>query len=266
MPNAAGAAGAGGLTALALLLPMEAGVPIPLPADLVMFTVGQQVGAHRLPLWLAVAGFEAIAIVGTTALFLVSRGPAHQLIARFGPRPARPAHPHRHCRGCLRPGRPPGAARARPGQQRVPPGSPGPWPAPRPACEPGLRPGQASGASRSSRPGRGRRDLLADPPSARRPGRPDRSGRPDRPGKPGRLAGSHLSGLHRRHPARRPPPRLRGPDRSYEAWRSRSWQRRARSTSSRPSTSRRCSAAGGSVWARYSSVAATVSGDSTLTR
>jgi membrane protein DedA with SNARE-associated domain len=86
MPNATGAAGVGGLAALALLLPMEAGVPIPLPADLVMFTVGQQVGAHRLPLWLAVAGFEAIAIVGTTALFLVSRGPAHQLIARFGPR------------------------------------------------------------------------------------------------------------------------------------------------------------------------------------
>src|SRR5579862_3255467 len=86
MPDATGAAGVGGLAALALLLPMEAGVPIPLPADLVMFTVGQQVGAHRLPLWLAVAGFEAIAIVGTTALFLVSRGSAHQLIARFGPR------------------------------------------------------------------------------------------------------------------------------------------------------------------------------------
>ncbi len=86
MPSASGAAGVGGLAALALLLPMEAGVPIPLPADLVMFTVGQQVGAHRLPLWLAVSGFEAIAIVGTTALFLVSRGPAHQLIARFGPR------------------------------------------------------------------------------------------------------------------------------------------------------------------------------------
>ena len=86
MPNVAGAAGAGGLAALALLLPMEAGVPIPLPADLVMFTVGQQVAAGRFPLWLAVAGFEAIAIVGTTALFMVSRGPAHRLIARFGPR------------------------------------------------------------------------------------------------------------------------------------------------------------------------------------
>jgi len=81
-----GAAGVGGLAALALLLPMEAGVPIPLPADLVMFTVGQQVAAGHFPLWLAVAGFEVIAVLGTTALFLVCRGPAHRIIARFGPR------------------------------------------------------------------------------------------------------------------------------------------------------------------------------------
>jgi membrane protein DedA with SNARE-associated domain len=84
--GAAGAAGAGGLTALALLLPMEAGVPIPLPADLVMFTVGQQVAAGRFPLWLAVAGFEAIAALGTTALFVLCRGPAYRIIARLGPR------------------------------------------------------------------------------------------------------------------------------------------------------------------------------------
>lgn len=82
----AGAAGLGGLTALALLLPMEAGVPIPLPADLVMFTVGERVAAGAFPLWLAVIGFEVISFVGTTALFLACRGPAHLVIARFGPR------------------------------------------------------------------------------------------------------------------------------------------------------------------------------------
>src|ERR1700733_11208300 len=86
MPDPGSAAGVGGLAALVLGLAIEAGVPIPLPADLVMFTVGQQVAAGRFPLWLAVAGFEAIAVLGTTALFLVSRGPAHRLIARFGPR------------------------------------------------------------------------------------------------------------------------------------------------------------------------------------
>src|SRR6185312_3569863 len=75
-----------GLAALVLLLPMEAGVPVPLPADLVMFTVGERVAAGAFPLWLAVAGFEVISVVGTTALFLAFRGPAHRLIARFGPR------------------------------------------------------------------------------------------------------------------------------------------------------------------------------------
>jgi membrane protein DedA with SNARE-associated domain len=78
--------GVSGLVALALLVPMEAGVPIPLPADLVMFTVGEQAGAGRFPLWLAVAGFEVIAVLGTTALFLACRGPARRVIARFGPR------------------------------------------------------------------------------------------------------------------------------------------------------------------------------------
>jgi membrane protein DedA with SNARE-associated domain len=79
-------AGLSGLAALVLLLPMEAGVPVPLPADLVMFTVGERVAAGRFPLWLAVAGFEVIAVAGTTALFLACRGPAHRIIARYGPR------------------------------------------------------------------------------------------------------------------------------------------------------------------------------------
>ncbi|MGH3176514.1 MAG: hypothetical protein ACRDPF_21955 [Streptosporangiaceae bacterium] len=42
----AGVAGLGGPLALVLLLPMEAGVPIPVPADLVMFTVGERVAAR----------------------------------------------------------------------------------------------------------------------------------------------------------------------------------------------------------------------------
>jgi len=79
-------AGLSGPLALVLLLPMEAGVPIPVPADLVMFTVGERVAAGKFPLWLAVAGFEVIAVLGTTALFLACRGPAQRIITRFGPR------------------------------------------------------------------------------------------------------------------------------------------------------------------------------------
>jgi membrane protein DedA with SNARE-associated domain len=82
----AGVAGLSGPLALVLLLPMEAGVPIPVPADLVMFAVGERVAAGKFPLWLAVTGFEVIAILGTTALFLACRGPAQRIITRFGPR------------------------------------------------------------------------------------------------------------------------------------------------------------------------------------
>src|SRR5207249_6375476 len=79
------AGGLSGPLALVLLLPMEAGVPIPVPADLVMFTVGERVAAGKFPLWLAVTSFEVIAVLGTTALFLACRGPAQRIIARFGP-------------------------------------------------------------------------------------------------------------------------------------------------------------------------------------
>src|SRR5207244_9655362 len=82
----AGVAGLSGSLALVLLLPMEAGVPIPVPADLVMFAVGERVAAGKLPLWLAVIAFEVIAGLGTTALFLACRGPAQRVITRFRPR------------------------------------------------------------------------------------------------------------------------------------------------------------------------------------
>src|SRR5437870_5529930 len=82
----AGVAGLSGPLALVLLLPMEAGVPIPIPADLVMFTVGERVAAGKFPLWLAVTGFEVIAVLGTTALFLACRGPGQRVLARVGRR------------------------------------------------------------------------------------------------------------------------------------------------------------------------------------
>src|SRR5207245_8495680 len=78
--------GLGAPVALALLVPMEAGVPVPLPADLVMLVVGEQAAAGHIPLWLAVVAREGIAVVGTTALYVLARGPGHAVVARFGPR------------------------------------------------------------------------------------------------------------------------------------------------------------------------------------
>jgi membrane protein DedA with SNARE-associated domain len=78
--------GAGVPGLLGLLLAMEAGIPIPLPSDLVMLLLGERVAAGALPLWLAAAALELIAVVGTTALFLAARGPGRALLARVGPR------------------------------------------------------------------------------------------------------------------------------------------------------------------------------------
>lgn len=84
--GSAGAAVVGGWVALGLLVPMEAGLPIPPPADLVMFAVGERVAAGAFPLWSAAVGLEVVTVVGTTALFLACRGPGHALIERLGPR------------------------------------------------------------------------------------------------------------------------------------------------------------------------------------
>src|SRR6478672_5349017 len=176
----AGVAGLSGTLALVLLLPMEAGVPIPVPADLVMFAVGERVAAGQFPLWLAVTGFEVIAILGTTALFLACRGPAQRIITRFGPR-----------RGRLGAERTPRAARAHRREQRVSPAPPGSRSAARAAGRPGLRTGQEPGPGRGGRAGRRRGGLLADQEAETGSGARG-------------LDGGELPGVHRREPADRP--------------------------------------------------------------
>jgi membrane protein DedA with SNARE-associated domain len=80
------AAGVGAAAGIALLLPMEAGLPLPIPADLVMLAIGARVSAGDVPLAVAVLAFEAVAILGTTALFVAARGPGYALVRRLGPR------------------------------------------------------------------------------------------------------------------------------------------------------------------------------------
>jgi membrane protein DedA with SNARE-associated domain len=78
--------GLGVPVALALLVPMEAGLPIPLPFDLVLLFVGERAAAGAIPLWLAFVALEAVALIGTGALFLACRGPGSALVSRLGPR------------------------------------------------------------------------------------------------------------------------------------------------------------------------------------
>jgi len=84
--TAGAGSGAGVPGLLGLLLLMEAGVPVPVPSDLVMLLLGERVSASALPLWLAAAALEVVAVAGTTALFLAARGPARALLARVAAR------------------------------------------------------------------------------------------------------------------------------------------------------------------------------------
>src|ERR1700745_181228 len=105
-------AGLSGPLALVLLLPMEAGVPIPVPADLVMFTVGERVAAGKIPLWLGGGHLGGLALLRAPPPVVGGRGrrPADHRAVRAAPR----AH-----RGAAAPGRgicrDPGEARARAG-------------------------------------------------------------------------------------------------------------------------------------------------------
>jgi membrane protein DedA with SNARE-associated domain len=78
--------GVGVPLALGLVVLAEAGIPLPIPADLVMLFVGERAAAGAVPLWVAVVGLEAAAAVGTTALFVLARGPGYGLLSRLGPR------------------------------------------------------------------------------------------------------------------------------------------------------------------------------------
>ena len=73
-------------TSLGLLVLTEAGVPLPVPADLLMLFVGERAAAGVLPLWLAAIALAAVALLGTTAAFLLARGPAQVVLQRLGPR------------------------------------------------------------------------------------------------------------------------------------------------------------------------------------
>jgi membrane protein DedA with SNARE-associated domain len=76
-----------GLPAVAaVLVTMEAGVPIPVPYDVVMLVVGERAGAGEFPWWAAVLALEVVAVAGTCLLFFASRGPGHALITRLGPK------------------------------------------------------------------------------------------------------------------------------------------------------------------------------------
>jgi membrane protein DedA with SNARE-associated domain len=82
----AGLASTGSSGLLGLLFLTEMGLPIPIPADLLMIFLGERVSAGALPLGAVLVALEVIAVAGTIALFLAARGPGRGLMTRMGPR------------------------------------------------------------------------------------------------------------------------------------------------------------------------------------
>lgn len=65
------------------VLLVEGGVPVPVPADLLVLLTGERAAAGAIPLWLAALVLEVVAVAGTAALFLATRGPARVVLQRL---------------------------------------------------------------------------------------------------------------------------------------------------------------------------------------
>jgi membrane protein DedA with SNARE-associated domain len=65
---------------------MEAGVPIPVPSDLLILVLGERTSAGRFPLLLVIVALELVAAMGTAVLFVAVRGPGRALLTTLGPR------------------------------------------------------------------------------------------------------------------------------------------------------------------------------------
>jgi membrane protein DedA with SNARE-associated domain len=71
---------------IARSLLMEAGVPIPVPIDLVLLVIGERTAALHVPLLVTAGAIEVVAVIGTAALFFGAVGPAAAVIDKAGAR------------------------------------------------------------------------------------------------------------------------------------------------------------------------------------
>jgi membrane protein DedA with SNARE-associated domain len=72
------------LAAVVAVLIEEAGIPMPLPGDLLMLAAGIRARHGLLPLWQVIAALEAATVVGATLLYAVSRWAGRGLLLRYG--------------------------------------------------------------------------------------------------------------------------------------------------------------------------------------
>ena len=72
--------------ACAVMLVKAAGVPIPIPGDVILLAAAARAAEGKVLLWLAFAGLLAALIAGGIVQFWIARGPARNLLVRYGHR------------------------------------------------------------------------------------------------------------------------------------------------------------------------------------
>ena len=75
----------GVLAAFVYLAVEEAGVPIPVPGDFLMLTLGVRAREGGISLWQVIAAMEAGTVLGSSLLYWLARHGGRSVIERYGP-------------------------------------------------------------------------------------------------------------------------------------------------------------------------------------
>src|SRR5512141_585901 len=67
-----------------VLLIKAIGVPIPIPADVIMIATSERVAAGKFILWQAFSVVLVALLIGDVTQFLIVRGPGRKFLYRFG--------------------------------------------------------------------------------------------------------------------------------------------------------------------------------------
>src|SRR6266849_6351798 len=72
------------LAAFVFLLIEEAGVPVPVPGDVLMLILGMRAGEGFVPLWQAIGTTWLGTLIGSTILYFAARLAGRELVYRYG--------------------------------------------------------------------------------------------------------------------------------------------------------------------------------------
>lgn len=72
------------LAIFVVMLLKEAGVPVPVPSDIIMITAGVQAATRVYPVLYLLLAIEAAMLLGGSVQFLIARGAGRQFIYKFG--------------------------------------------------------------------------------------------------------------------------------------------------------------------------------------